>query len=284
MNETAELPLEEPIKNGKKAEPLTTGAVLDLIEARFSERGEHVVLFDVPNVVGMQQSRRCDAIAIGMWKRSGYLIHGFEVKVSRSDWLREVKDTTKADPFIPHVDRWWLVTGDIDIARPAEIPEYWGWMNASKTGLRVQRPPKPLNTEPHADTIARAWAYALIQRAEKRSTDQLERHRAEIEKQVTQRLEDDYARRSKDHWQRNFEKLQEQVQGFEAASGMALTDWTLGGVGTVGKLAKLIRHWNFTGYKNVATTLKRHIEDLKDLQDRTEAVVQGLDLPGGDDD
>jgi hypothetical protein len=240
-------------------------------------------LFDVPNVVGMSQSRRCDAVAIGMWKRSGYLIHGFEVKVSRSDWLREVKDTTKADPFMSQVDRWWLVTGDIDIARSAEIPEYWGWANASKTGLRVQRPPKPLNTEPQPETMRRAWAFALIQRALVRSNEQLERHRNEIEKQVTQRLEEDYARRSKDHWQRNFEKLQEQVQEFEAASGMALTDWKLGSVGNVGKLAKLIRNWNFTGYKNVAATLKRQIEDLRDLQERTKAVVDGLDFPASEE-
>lgn len=284
MIETAELPLEEPTKNGKKSEPLTTGAVLDLIETRFSDRGEHVVLFDVPNIVGMQQARRCDAVAIGMWKRSGYLIHGFEVKVSRGDWLRELKDTSKADPFMSQVDRWWLVTGDIDIAKPLEIPEYWGWMNASKTGLRVQRPPKALNAEPQPETMRRAWAYALIQRAEKRSDEQLERHRQEIEKQVTTRLELDYSLRSKDHWQRNFEKLQAEVTAFEAASGMPINSWKLGSAGNVGKLAKLIRDWNFAGYKNVATTLKRHIEDLQSLQDRTKAVIDGLDSPMGEPD
>ena len=276
MIETAELPLEEPTKNGKK-EPLTTGAVLDLIETRFSDRGEHVVLFDVPNVVGMSQSRRCDAVAIGMWKRSGYLIHGFEVKVSRSDWLREVKDTTKADPFIEKCDRWWLVTGDIDIARPSEIPEYWGWMNASKTGLRVQRPAKPLN-EP-SDAISRAWAYALIQRAGGKSDGQLERHRRELEKQVTARLEAEYARRNRDHWKDTCEKLQEQISEFEAASGLELSSWKLGNAGNVGKLAKLIHDWNSRGYDAVSSTLRRHVDSLKSLQDRTKAVLDELGLP-----
>lgn len=154
----AELPLEEV-----KSKPLTAGDVNQMLWNKYTEKGEYVVLFDVPNIVGIRQERRCDAIAIGMWGSTGRLIHGFEVKVSRGDWLREVKDVSKADPFIEQCDRWWLVTGDLSVAKPEEIPAAWGWMNATKTGLRIQRPAQPL---PQDETrIRRLWAFALIRRA-----------------------------------------------------------------------------------------------------------------------
>lgn len=76
---TGELPLEEPSKGGKKPAEFNTPQVNAMIERKYAENGEYIVLFDCPDVVGTKQERRCDAVALGMWSRTGYKIHGFEV-------------------------------------------------------------------------------------------------------------------------------------------------------------------------------------------------------------
>src|SRR3546814_12197781 len=50
--------------------------------------------------------RVADAIAIDCWTSKGQEIHGHEVKVSRSDWLAELRDPDKAEAFRPYVNRW----------------------------------------------------------------------------------------------------------------------------------------------------------------------------------
>src|ERR1700734_3267187 len=88
---------------------LTTAALQDLLAAKYP-RDRYALFFDVPDNVGTNQRRRADAIAVGCWNSVGHLVEGFELKVSRSDWLREVASVNKADPFIERCDRWWLVT------------------------------------------------------------------------------------------------------------------------------------------------------------------------------
>lgn len=66
-------------------------------------------------------------------------IHGFEVKVSRADWLRE-KHTHdeefpaawKSYPWGRYCTHWWLVVPHKDIVQPGELPEGWGLLVGSK--------------------------------------------------------------------------------------------------------------------------------------------------------
>jgi len=266
-----------------KGKPFTTGNVNQMLWNRYTEKGEYVVLFDVPNVVGTKQERRCDAIAIGMWGSTGRLIHGFEIKTSRSDWLREVKDVSKADPFIEQCDRWWLVTGDMSISKPEEIPEAWGWMNATKTGLRIQRPAKPLpQSEVH---IKRLWAFALIRRAAERGdinspefTAALQRHRDEVERRAEGRIKAETARAVPE-----LERLRERVETFEKDSGMKLDDWRLG---NVGKLARTLHAISGDGYRGFTAQLERQLLALESLVNGTRKTLAAVEAPAsnGDDD
>src|ERR1041384_7618712 len=61
---------------------------------------------------------------MSLWPSRGLLLHGFEIKVSRTDWLRELRDPGKADEFIRYSDRWWLVT-EPDVVLDGELPETW---------------------------------------------------------------------------------------------------------------------------------------------------------------
>jgi hypothetical protein len=72
-------------------------------------------------------------------------IHGFEVKVSRSDWLTELRDPEKADAWARYCHYFWLVASSKDIVRD-DLPEGWGLLVPHGTSLRVAR--KPVRRDP----------------------------------------------------------------------------------------------------------------------------------------
>lgn len=76
-------------------------------------------------------TRVCDFIAADKWpgtvgREDLHALHGFEVKVSRADWLRELKEPDKAETFRRHMHYWWLVVADPAIVRPGELPTAGG--------------------------------------------------------------------------------------------------------------------------------------------------------------
>lgn len=91
--------------------------------------------------------RTADFVAIDGWESKGHVLHGHEVKVSRADWLHELKQPEKAGAFLPYMHYWWLVTLP-GIVRD-DLPEGWGLMVLGDAGLRVRvqaprRTPLPL--------------------------------------------------------------------------------------------------------------------------------------------
>lgn len=78
-----------------------------------------------------------DAVIIGNWPSKGYEIQGFEIKVSRSDWLNEVKDPTKCEPTKKYCNRWWLLIASETMVKDGELPEDWGLMVNHGKGLRI---------------------------------------------------------------------------------------------------------------------------------------------------
>jgi len=69
-----------------------------------------------------------DVLVLGAWKSSGNLLDGFEVKISRADWLNEVKNPEKCKAIKRYCDRWWLVIADASMVKEGELPEDWGMM------------------------------------------------------------------------------------------------------------------------------------------------------------
>lgn len=217
---------------------LTTAEVENLLRAKYP-RDRYAMFFNVPDAVSLDARRRIDAVAIGIWRSVGREVQAFELKVSRSDWLRELKHVDKADPFIAICDRFWLVTGDTSVAKLDEIPSCWGWMTATSHGLRVQRPAQKLPTDRenmpwgftvgllrklHDDLLASPDVRAHIDERVKVATSFIER-----------RIESE-TRRDKQALTRNLEAIAE----FERASGIPFNPYSMGDVGAlVGQLQRL---------------------------------------------
>ncbi|MCU6481327.1 hypothetical protein [Arthrobacter sp. A2-55] len=73
---------------------------------------------------------------------------GHEVKVSRSDWLTELKDMDKSHAIKRYMHHWYLVVPDAAIVKPGELPADWGLLVSSGEGLRAKVKAPRLAPEP----------------------------------------------------------------------------------------------------------------------------------------
>lgn len=95
----------------------------------------------IPEVThGRQGGRRADAVYVGFFSSRGRLAVGHEIKVSRSDWVHEMEQPGKGDPWVMDTHAWYVVAPTTDIVRPEELPDGWGLMvidPRTKTKLRI---------------------------------------------------------------------------------------------------------------------------------------------------
>lgn len=110
-------------------------------------RAEHV-----RDRLSYETRRVCDFIAADKYPGYPYgsalAFHGHEVKVSRSDWLAELRNPDKAEAFKRYMHHWWLVVPDAGIVRPGELPDGWGLMVLAGSRLRAKVKAPRLTPEP----------------------------------------------------------------------------------------------------------------------------------------
>lgn len=126
---------------------------------------EHALFTEVGNATGFGTTRHIDALAMGLWPSSGMLVEGIEIKVSRSDWLRERKQPAKAAEIACYCDRFWLCVSEAKIVRAGELPEGWGLLVVTDEpiGVRVHVPAAPLSPPP----LSRSFIAAIARAAHK---------------------------------------------------------------------------------------------------------------------
>jgi hypothetical protein len=117
---------------------ITAHDLTHLLSLRFPSPG-WIFLPELADHVGWDHGRKlylADAVAFCPWPSRGLVTHGFEIKVSRSDWLRELKDPAKADGFGKYCHYWWLVVSDHGIVKDGELPDSWGLMLPTRERLQ----------------------------------------------------------------------------------------------------------------------------------------------------
>ncbi len=166
--------------------------------------------------------RSMDALGFGLWPSRGLEIHGFEIKVYRNDWLRELKQPDKAESFYKFVDRWYIVAGDESVVKIEELPKTWGLMVIKGDKLRtiVEAPVKK------ATPVSRLFMMAIIRRITEayvpkgRVDDMVKKQAAtEVENAVQNAV---YGREA---LQRENKTLHETIRVFEERSGLRITEW-----------------------------------------------------------
>lgn len=144
---------------------LGTGEVMALLRAQYPAERGWAFFEEARNSPGFpRQVRSADGIALGLWPSLGLELLGFEVKVSRSDWRRELKDPSKAGEFQKWCDRWWVVA-PAGIVERAELPPTWGLLEVPEKGrkrLVVSVPAPKLEAQP----LDRRFVAALVRQVQ----------------------------------------------------------------------------------------------------------------------
>ena len=192
---------------------------------------QYAFFAQVRNCTGAAVARTADGLALGLWPSRGIHLHGFEIKVDRGDWLKELKQPEKAEDICQFCDNWWVVVSDGDIVREGELPNNWGLLVASGNGLRTKREAPQLDSRPlDKDMIAgilRKASEAMV------STVRVQPMIEAARKQAT-----DAAEKSGNYQHR---QLREAVDEFEKESGIKITDrWHAGNIGAEVKF--LLKH------------------------------------------
>jgi hypothetical protein len=94
------------------------------------------------NRVNKNVERRLDAFAFHLWPSGGYRPTGFEVKVSRSDFLHDLKQPAKRARYLALCQYFYYVVPS-GLVQPEEVPEEAGllWVYESGRIKTVKYPP-----------------------------------------------------------------------------------------------------------------------------------------------
>jgi len=100
---------------------------------------KYALFFEVPDKIGNDSTRRADAIAVQLDSPTHDII-GFEIKASRSDWLRELKQPEKSALFAKQCNEFYIVAPH-EVVYVDEIPQGYGWIipGTSRWGRTAER-------------------------------------------------------------------------------------------------------------------------------------------------
>lgn len=198
---------------------------------------------------GRKTDRTADAIAMGLWPSRGLDIHGFEVKVSRSDWKRELAKPEKSADIQRFCDRWWIAVHDDKIIGAGELPDTWGLMTLDKKGvIKVVREAPKLKAEP-LDRLMMASIFRKVDEAvAAKLADCVPK--AEFNARLKAEIES-AAKLNAGYREQELARAQRAIDRFEAASGVKLNEWNAEGVGKA--LALIERHGPDVFFRILAT-------------------------------
>lgn len=228
---------------------------------------EWVFLEEVQAQVAKGGLRSADAIAANLWDSRGYKIIGFEIKVSRADWLRELKNPAKADAIAEMCDEWIVVTPP-GVVQPDELPQSWGLLELhGQRFMAVVKPPKLLGRAP----LTRQFVASMLRRAvavgerEIQAATQESIEKVRVEERACMQITID--RRTKD-----YVDLLKRLDELKAKTGIDLFDYRL----STDDIAMAIRYGIAEGCASIGGRYSR----LTDLRNQLRALDRSIEELG----
>jgi len=225
---------------------------------------EYATFFEVGDATGGRHSRWADAVSMAIWPSRGLAITGFELKASRSDWLREKKKPEKSCAIQKYCNRWVLLTAP-NVILPGELPETWGHVElvGNKLIWRVQPPklePVPLDA-PFVASLLRRCGQVSEGLIAARIAAVTAEARAEQQQRIARAVEDATRRHS---------EMAAAVAKFKEITGVDLNTWSAEDIAedfVAYRAARRSLHW--VRYTQTS-------KDLRDSADKLDAATAAL--------
>jgi hypothetical protein len=221
---------------------------------------------------GATSGRRADAVAMSLWPSRGLHLIGFEIKVDRSDLLKELKTPAKADAIQRYCHQWWLVTPP-DLVGATELmvlPATWGVMEAHGADqLKATRQAPTVQPEPLNIDIIAAMFRGFANTVPYLSASYVPK--SEVEEMAEERAKQIVA---SDPLGRQLEELRKHVREFEEASGVEIGHpWRHDGK-KIGEAVRAVMENNNNG--NVVLRIGYEIEHFRKLVTNLEQIRAAL--------
>lgn len=198
---------------------MTSTDLMTLLAAKYAAP-YFVFLPQLRDATGFDATNTADAVALGLYRSRGRDLHGFEVKVSRSDWLRELKKPEKAERIAQYCDFWWIVVSEPEIAQIAELPAAWGLMVAFNGKLKVVRTAARIPALP----LSRELLCSIVKKTFDLQHKPAEKELEAIRQQEYKRgVAEGERRGASGRDKEKLDQLTERIEQFEKASGIQLT-------------------------------------------------------------
>jgi hypothetical protein len=204
--------------------------------------------------------RYADAVVMNLFRSRGLEVQGFEIKTTRSDWLREKRNPAKADVLARFCDRWWIVAADRKIVAEDELPISWGLLAPAGDSLRAYVQAPKLQAEP----LSREFIATVFRRAQADGSFTWQRA-------VTKACHD-AVREAKNRWEKEHIRLVENVEAFEEASGMSIDRPWKGSEGELHELGAAVRH-----VREGDAKIEQYRRNLEDLRRTARRILESLD-------
>lgn len=257
----------------------TAADLVRLIRARHEERAGWTVFEELAAGTGFSRAtqRWADVLALQTFPSRGISAHGYEVKVSRSDLVAELRDPRKAHEFQRWCDYWWLAVPDASIYDGLVIPDTWGILVVHQ-GRRLKPAreapklePQPWD-KPFCAAVGRAYSKGLVP---KREVNEIEaRIDALVEERVGPAVERELERRrdAADRTARELEQLKAAVARFEEASGVKIDRWRHGDVGEAVRALMVLRNQG-SRFDHFVTLAEDFAQRARAVRDAHSALV-----------
>lgn len=243
---------------------LRTPEIKAALRARFCEP-EWALFFEVADATGVRQQRYADAVAMNLYPSRGLEINGFEVKASRQDWTRELKNPEKSAPVQRYCDRWWIVA-PAGVIQVGELPPTWGQYEAQPGGKLRQIVAAP---KLEAVPVTRDFVAAMLRRASSADEGVIEEMvRAKVD--AAREKDGEHIKREIDGRSRRLKELQDQVNEIERISGVKIGTW--GNSEEIGRAVRAVMtagvlqsYGGIQGMRNTAVAVLKQLDEALDL-------------------
>jgi hypothetical protein len=245
-------------------------AMLAALRVKFGAP-EFAFLSHVRNGTGFgRKPRTIDALAMSLWPSRGIDLHGFEIKISRSDWIKEKRSPEKSDEIGGYCDFFWLAVSNPAIVQTGELPAAWGLVTPKGAKLAILKQADRLTPKP----LTKTFLGAALRRTSETNIGTCEIN-SEIERRCKEAVE--ISKRGSlyeiESLKRELQELRGKWADLENQIGVKLDGWKFGSIAEAFKLVSNCRVDTFK--MELADSLNR----LRDVARICGEQLASLDKP-----